>query len=99
MNSVAATAAHSTSLGNSVTIQSGYPVDAYYCPNSSGALQWVSDYTSPPNNCSAVGNAGIAPGEYVNVQTTYTYTPIISGMSVVALLPATITSNSWARLH
>jgi Flp pilus assembly protein TadG len=99
MNSAATTAAQSTSLGSSVTIRSGYPVDAYYCPNTSGTLQWVSDYTSPPNNCSGAGNAAITPGEYVNISTTFTYTPIISGMSVVALLPATIISSSWTRLH
>jgi Flp pilus assembly protein TadG len=99
MTTVATAAVQSTSLGSSVAFQTGYPLDAYYCPDSSGTLQYVSDYANPPSNCSVTGNAGITPGEFVNIQTTYTYTPIISGLSASALLPATITSSSWARLH
>jgi Flp pilus assembly pilin Flp len=99
MNSVAATAVKSTSLGTAVAIQNGFPLDAYYCPSTSGGLQYVSNYSSPPNNCSAAGNAGIAPGEFVKVQTTYSYTPILPGASVVALLPSAITASSWVRLH
>src|SRR5690242_21128832 len=34
-------AAQSTTLGNNVTIQTGSPTEAYYCLNSSGALQNV----------------------------------------------------------
>jgi Flp pilus assembly protein TadG len=92
-------AIQSTSLGNSVTLVSGYPSDGYYCINSSGALQYVSDYSSPPNNCSAAGNAGTVPGEYVKVQTTYTYAPVFSGITVAAILPAQVTSTAWTRLH
>jgi Flp pilus assembly protein TadG len=99
MNAAVTAAVQSTSLGTAVQLQSGYPSDAFYCVNSSGALQYVSDYSSPPNNCSAAGNAGVAPGEYVQVQTTYTYTPIFTGLSILSILPSTITSTSWTRLH
>src|SRR5947209_5991644 len=57
MNAAVTAAIHSTSLAAQVQLQSGYPSDGYYCVNASGALQKVSDYSAPPNNCSAVGNS------------------------------------------
>ena len=99
MNAAVTAAVQSTSLGASVQLQSGYPSDGYYCVNTSGVLQYVSDYSAPPNNCSAAGNAGVAPAEYVQIQTTYTYTPVFPGLSVVSILPSTITSQAWVRLH
>jgi Flp pilus assembly protein TadG len=99
MSAAVTAAVQSTSLGTGVTLRTGYPSDGFYCVNTSGALQYVSDYSSPPANCSAAGNAGVAPAEYVQVQTTYTYAPIFTGLSVVAVLPTTITSSAWVRLH
>src|SRR5579862_2089540 len=75
MNSAVTTAVQSTALGTHVTLQSGSPSDNYYCVDTTGTLQLVSNVTSPPNNCSAVGSSGTAPAEYVEVQTTYTYAP------------------------
>ena len=92
-------AIQSTSLGNVVKLQAGFPTDAYYCVNSGGTLQQVSDYATPPNNCSAAGNAGTIPAEYVQIQTSYRYTPIFAGISIVSILPSSITSSSWVRLH
>jgi len=98
MNNAVTIAVHSTSLGTAVAIQSGYPSDGYYCVNTAGALQYVSTVTAPPNNCSAAGNSGTAPAEYVQVQTTYPYAPIFPGLSVASAFPAAITATSWVRL-
>ncbi|HLZ08292.1 MAG TPA: hypothetical protein VKT80_06890, partial [Chloroflexota bacterium] len=98
MNSAVTTAVQSTGLGNSVTLQSGSPSEGYYCVNSSGVLTWVSNASSPPNNCSSVGSSSTVPADYVIVQTTYNYTPIFPGLSVAAVFPATITSTSYVRL-
>jgi Flp pilus assembly protein TadG len=98
MTAAVTAAVQSTSLGTALQLQSGYPSDGYYCPSSGGTLQYVSDYSSPPANCSAAGNAGLTPAEYVKVQTTYTYTPIFTGLSVVSILPATITATSYVRV-
>ena len=86
-------------LGDAVALQSGYPSDGYYCVSSSGTLQRVSDYSAPPNNCSAAGNSGTTPAEYVQVQTSYTYAPLFTGLTVLTFLPTRITSIAWVRLH
>ena len=99
MSAAVTAAVQSTSLGTAVQLQSGYPSDGYYCVSTGGTLQYVSDYSSPPANCSAAGNAGVAPAEFVQVQTTFTYTPIFTGLSILSVLPTTITSSSWVRLH
>jgi Flp pilus assembly protein TadG len=94
-------AVQSSSLGNAVQLKSGYPSDAYYCVRTSGGtgLQYVGDSSFTPTDCSAAGNAGATPAEYVQIQTTYTYAPIFPGLSIVSVLPATITSTAWVRLH
>jgi hypothetical protein len=99
MNAAVTAAVHSTSLGDAVALQSGYPSDGYYCVSSSGTLQRVSDYSAPPNNCSAAGNSGATPAEYVQVQTSYTYAPLFTGLTVLTFLPTRITSIAWVRLH
>ena len=105
------TAIHSTSLGSNVSLVSGYPLEAYYCTLTSGAMQLVgtsgtfgSPPTQPtPNTCDTVTNHsvanGIAPSDYIQVQVTYTYTSVFPNMTVVALLPTTITKISWSRLQ
>ena len=98
MNSAVTTAVQSTALGNHVALQSGYPSEGYYCVNSSGALTWVSNVSSPPNNCSSVGSSSTEPADYVAIQTTYTYAPIFPGLSVASAFPTTITYTSWVRL-
>jgi Flp pilus assembly protein TadG len=98
MNSAVTTAVQSTSLGTNVTVASGYPTEGYYCVNGSGALQWVSTVSSPPNNCSGAGNAATVPSDYVKIQTTYTYAPLFPGLSVGSTLPTAITATSWVRL-
>ena len=98
MNGAITTAIQSTALGNSVTLQAGSPTDGYYCPNSAGALQYMSDYTSPPADCSAAGVASTTPAEYVKVMTTYPYTAIFPGLSVASVFPAAITATSYVRI-
>lgn len=99
MGAAVTAAVQSTSLGNAVQIQTGFPSDGYYCVGSAGALQHVSDYSSPPNNCTAAGSPGTTPAEYVQVQVSYTYSPIFKDLTIVSLLPTKITSASWVRLH
>ena len=92
------TAVQSTSLGTKVTLQSGSPAEGYYCVNSSNALVYVSSVSSKPANCSSVGMASLQPGDYIKVQTTFTYTPLFKGITVGGLLPTTITSTTYMRL-
>jgi len=104
------TAIHSTSLGSGVSLVAGYPLEAYYCTLTTGAMQLVGTsgtFGSPPSgapsSCDAVTNhsvaAGIGPSDWIQVQVTYTYTSVFPGMSVAALLPSTITKTSWSRLQ
>lgn len=98
MDTAIGSAIQTTSLGSSVALQSGYPTEGYYCANSSGALQYVSDVSSRPADCSSVGVPTGSPGDYVEVQTTYSYSPIFPGLSVASVFPSTITSTAWVRL-
>ena len=99
MGAAVAAAIKSTSLGDAVKLTAGYPSDGYYCVNGSGSLQKVSEYDAPPTNCSAVGNSGATPAEYVQVQTSFTYAPLFTGLTVLTFLPTRITSLAWVRLH
>ena len=92
------TAIHGTSLGGSVALQAGYPSEGYYCVNAGGTLQMVSDVSTRPADCSAAGNASAAPGDFVQIKTSYSYTPIFPGLTVLALMPANMQSTSWMRL-
>ncbi len=91
-------AVQSTSLATSVTLQTGTPVEGFYCVNSSGALQYVADPYNRPSDCTAAGTPSNAPGDYIKVQTTYTWSSLFPGMSAVSALPATMTSTAWMRL-
>src|SRR5258705_1951287 len=88
----------STSLGTAVSLVSGSPSVGYYCVNSSNALQYVSAISSKPADCTAAGTPSLQPGYYIQVQTTYTYTPIFPGMSISGTLPTPINSASLMRL-
>lgn len=111
MSGAVTTALQSTSLNSHVTLGAGSPAEGYYCVLTTGALQLVgtagtvgSPPTPPsPNTCDAVsghsGVSGTAPGDYIRVTASYTYTPIFSGASVASLLPATVTKTTWSRLN
>lgn len=92
------TAMQSTSLGTQVTLQNGSPSEGYYCVNSSGALQLVSNVSSKPADCSAAGTPSLKPGDYITIQTTFTYQPIFARLSVAAAFPSPITRSATLRL-
>ena len=85
LNTVAETAARSTSLGNAVSVASGSPLEEYYC-TSGTLLTRVAAYPTPrPANCSGVAGSdpAAAPGDYVTVNVSYTFTPMFAGLSLV----------------
>ena len=93
------TAISSTSLGNAVTLQTGFPQEGYYCLNTSNTLVYASNVSSKPANCSATGQATLQPGDYIKIQTQYSYSPIFPGFTIGSLLPTSITSTSMMRLQ
>jgi Flp pilus assembly protein TadG len=98
LNAAVTAAVQSTSLGTRVTLQSGSPAEGYYCVNSSSALVYVSSVSSKPANCSSVGMAGLQPADYIQVSTTFTYSPIFRGITVGGALPTSITSTALMRM-
>jgi Flp pilus assembly protein TadG len=99
LNGAITTAIQSTSLGTAVTLASGYPQEGYYCANGSGALQSVGSLNNKPANCSAAGNANVAPGDYIQVAVSYPYTSLFPGLTVLGALGiASIRTTSWMRL-
>ena len=92
-------AMQSTSLSTAVTLQNGSPSEGYYCINASGALQYVSDVASPkPADCSAAGMPALQPGDYLQVQTTFTFRSIFPGLSVANTFPSPINRLAMMRL-
>jgi len=88
----------STSLGANVTLVSGSPTEGYYCINSTGALQYVSDVSTKPADCTAAGMPALKPADYIQVQTTFTYKPLFQSLSVTNSFPAQITQTALLRL-
>jgi Flp pilus assembly protein TadG len=91
-------AVQSTSLGTRVALRSGSPSEGYYCVNSSQTLQYVSDVTNRPADCSAAGMSSLQPADYVRVDTTFSYTPLIPGLTVANAFATPITKSAWMRL-
>jgi Flp pilus assembly protein TadG len=91
-------ALQSTSLGTRVSLISGSPSEGYYCVNSSNALQYVSDVSSKPADCAAAGMPALQPGDYIQVQTTFPYTPLFSGLSVAGAFATPINRTALMRL-
>jgi Flp pilus assembly protein TadG len=91
------TAIQSTTLGTAVSQAAGSPSETYYCVSGT-TLQSVGSYSSPPSpfDCSAAGNAGVTPGDYIEVDVTYAYTPTFTGLSLVSA--RTLTAKSMQRL-
>jgi Flp pilus assembly protein TadG len=91
------TAVQSTSLGAAVTLAAGSPSETYYCVSGT-TLQSVGSYSSPPSpfNCASAGNAAATPGDYVEVDVTYSFTPTFAGLSLVSA--RTLTAKSMQRL-
>jgi hypothetical protein len=81
-----------TPLGSGVTITS--TTESYCCPGA-GTISCQGPVASTtPVNCSS----GQAPGDYIFIATSYTYSPIYSGLSVASLLTTPITRTAWMRL-
>jgi len=91
-------AVQSTSLGTRVTLASGSPTEGYYCVNSSNALQYVSNVNSKPADCTAAGMPALQPGDYIVVQTTFTYVPLFPNLSVASTFAAQINRTATMRL-
>jgi Flp pilus assembly protein TadG len=91
-------AMQSTSLGTSVALLSGSPSEGYYCINSSNALEYVSNVTSKPADCSAAGMPSLQPADYIKIGTTFTYKPLFPGITVADTFETPITKTAWMRL-
>ena len=98
LNTAVTSAIHGTSLGSGVSLASGYPTETYYCVSGTD-LQSVGTYSSPPSpfDCSSVGNPGVTPGDYIQVQVTYSYSPTFAGLSLAS--SQTLTSTALERLQ
>src|SRR3984893_11146557 len=88
----------STSLGTRVSLISGSPSEGYYCVNLSNALQYVSDVSSKPADCTAAGMPSLQPGDYIQVQTTFPYAPLFPGLSVTSTFATPINRTAIVRL-
>src|SRR5947209_2991254 len=91
-------AIQSISLGTAVALASGSPSETYYCVSGT-TLQSVGAYSAPPSpfNCSAAGSSSTAPGDYIGVSVTYSYTPIFAGLTLATT--QTLTGSSVGRLN
>lgn len=100
LNTFVTAAIQATSLGTAVNLASGYPAENYYCVSSGPppALASVGTYSSPPSpfNCSAYGNASVSPGDYIEVDVTYAYSPVFSGVTLASA--QTLTGKAMERL-
>lgn len=93
LNSAVTTSIHSTTQSAAVSLPVGSPSENYYCINTSNALQVVGTLNSLPANCSAVGNAGLQPGDYVLAQVSYSYPPLFPGVTVMSA--QTVNRTAW----
>jgi Flp pilus assembly protein TadG len=91
-------ALQSTSLGARISLVSGSPSEGYYCVNSLNALQYVSNVSSKPADCTAAGTPSLKPGDYIQVQTTFTYAPLFPGLSVASTFVTPINRTAIMRL-
>jgi Flp pilus assembly protein TadG len=91
-------AVQSTSLGTRVSLVSGSPSEGYYCVNSASALQYVSSVASKPADCTAAGMPSLQPGDYIQVQTSFTFVPLFPGLSIASTFPTLINRTSIMRL-
>jgi Flp pilus assembly protein TadG len=98
LNSAVTAGIHSTSLGSAVALTSAGVTEGYYCVNAATALQYVGSVSNKPANCSAAGNANVAPADYIQVPVTFSYKPLFPVSVMAARGASTITKTSWMRL-
>lgn len=97
LTSAVTTAIQNTTLGSAVSLN-GPVSEAYYCVNGSGVLTYAAGVNSKPSDCSGFGNPSGAPGLYVQVSTTYHYSPIFGSFSIARNFPATVNKTAWMRM-
>ena len=97
LNSVATTAIQSTAFGNKITLAG--TTEGYYCVNSSNALQYVSDVSQKPVDCTSAGTPMLKPGDYIQVQAQFSYAPLFAASYAANLLITPITASAWMRLQ
>jgi Flp pilus assembly protein TadG len=94
------TALQSTSLGSSVSLQTGSPTEGYFCVSTAGSLTSVgAANASRPANCGSVGSSTDVPKIYIQIAAQYTYAPLFQAITIGSALPTTITSTSSMRLE
>jgi Flp pilus assembly protein TadG len=100
LNNAITAAIQSTSLGTNLALATGSPAEAYYCVNTSGALQSVGTVAGgKPANCSTAGNAAATPGDYLQVAVTYPYASLFPGVSAMGLWGvSSISMTAWMRM-
>jgi Flp pilus assembly protein TadG len=102
LSNAVTSAVQSTGLGsnvtwsNSSTVWSGGAPNgvATYCPVST-----TNQLVQQNSTCSATNSTGAAPGTYVMIQTSYTFTPLFKGATIASLFPSTITATTYQRLY
>lgn len=97
LNDAVSTALQGTSLGSHVALN-GPLTEGYYCLNDHHVLVSVSGPSSPPADCSVAGNPSGVPALYLILTTTYTYTPMFAGLTVVDTLPHAVANTAWMRM-
>jgi Flp pilus assembly protein TadG len=96
LDAAVTTAIQRTSLGTAVTLASGYPTETYYCVSGT-TLQSVATYPAArPADCSAYGSSS-APGDYIEVDVTYSYAPTFAGLSLAS--SQTLTGKAIQRVN
>jgi Flp pilus assembly protein TadG len=91
-------AVQSTTLGKKITLIPGSPAEGYYCVSNTNTLQFVGSVGSKPADCTAAGMPNLKPADYISVNTTFTYKPLFSGVTIAGLLTTPVTSTAWMRL-
>ena len=94
---VATTAIQSTAFGNKITLAG--TTEGYYCVNASNALQYVSDVSQKPSDCTSAGTPGLQPGDYIKVQAQFSYAPLFAASYAANLFTTPITASAWMRLQ
>lgn len=98
LNTAITAAIQNTSLGTAITLTSGAPTEGYYCVNASNMLQSVGSLAAKPTDCSAAGNAGVSPGDYIKVSVTFPYAPLFGISLMTASGITSINMTTWMRL-
>jgi Flp pilus assembly protein TadG len=85
-------AIHSTSLASSVN-RIGL-VEGYSCRDVDTMVIDAGSLSTSAPNCGSGGGAGY----YVRVTVRFTYTPIVTGISIATLLAGDVDEAAWTRL-